>query len=191
MTTAWFVDGGYAYKAWSRVAPGIRMDYGLLRAKIEADADERIREAYYLNSEREGSNNAQDGFHTFLSSSPPRGAGMRVKLYGLKVREEEWPRHLGGGKILHPETGEQYITTTQKGVDVGLAFHLMRSFSKVRWDKLYLCAGDGDFAEVVHHLVENEGVDVTVIGAKDTISSSILPYVRVVWLESMKDDIAR
>ena len=116
---------------------------------------------------------------------------MRVKLYWLQTTYHESPRHMGGGAIVHPVSGEQYISKMQKAVDVGLAFHLMRSFSKVGWDKLYLLAGDGDFHEVVQHHVENEGTDVTVIGAPGSIRGAIAPFVRVVNFAEIRDDIIR
>ena len=193
MTTAWFVDGGYALKTWNTVvSDGARIDYGLLRAEIEDDAGEEIGDAYYFDCDSDPPNAAQASFHTFLQSAPPNGVGLRVKLYWLQTKKHEWPAYLGGGgPIVHPLSGEQYVTKAQKGVDVGLAFHLMRSFSKVRWDKLYLVAGDGDFHEVIQHLVENEGVHVTVIGTPATISGQIAPYVRIVDFAEITDDIRR
>ena len=191
MTVAWFVDGGYALKAWNSVSGGARMDYSLLRAKVEEDAGEKIGDAYYFNCDNDPPSVAQNGFHNFLRSPPPRGAGMGVKLYWLQTTRHEWPRHMGSGPILHPVSGEQYITKTQKAVDVGLAFHLMRSFLKVRWGKLYLVAGDGDFHEVVQHLVENEGVHVTVMGTPASISGEIAPFVRIVNFAEIRDDIMR
>lgn len=180
MGTSWFVDGGYALKTWQSVAGYDRMDYSLLRAEIEDDAGEAIGDAYYFNCDNDPPSAGQDGFHRVLSSAPPRGAGLRVKLYWLKTKAHEWPTHMGGGPILHPDSGKQYVTKTQKAVDVGLAFHLMRSFSKLGWDKLYLVAGDGDFSEVIQHLVENENVSVTVIGTKGSVSGELEPYVRIV-----------
>jgi uncharacterized LabA/DUF88 family protein len=93
---------------------------------------------------------------------------------------------MGGGPVVHPESGVQYELTTQKGVDVGLAFHLMRSFSKTGWDRLYLTAGDGDFHEVVQHLVENENVFVTLVGDRSSISPELAPYAsNIMYFEDM------
>lgn len=191
MSVAWFVDGGYSLKAWNSVSRGARMDFGLLRSQIEDDAGEKIGDAYYFDCDSDPPNVAQSAFHSFLQSTPPRGAGMRVKLYWLQTKHHEWPRSMGGGPIVHPESGEQYVTKIQKGVDVGLAFHLMRSYSMVGWDKLYLIAGDGDYHEVIQHLVENEGVDVKVIGTSETVSREIAPYVKVVEFADIRDRIAR
>lgn len=191
MPTAWFVDGGYANKSWQSVSGYARMDYGLLRTEIEKDAGEIIGDAYYFNCDNDPPSAGQNAFHRFLSSAPPRGAGLRVKLYWLQTKHHEWPHHMGGGPIIHPDSGDQYITKTQKAVDVGLAFHLMRSFSKKAWDKLYFIAGDGDFSEVIQHLVENEDVSVTVIGTANSISGELAPYVRIVDFSEIAGSISR
>lgn len=190
MSIAWFVDGGYAIKAWAAVAQGARMDYQKLRSFIEADAAEKIGDAYYFNCDNDPPSSAQNGFHHFLRSAPPRGCGLRVKLYWLQSKSHEWPARMGGGPILHPETGEQYVTKSQKAVDVGLAFNMMRSYTKAGWKKLYLVAGDGDFHEVIQHLVENEGVHVTVIGSHGSISGEIAPFVEIIDFETIKDQIS-
>lgn len=191
MGTAWFVDGGYANKAWQSVAGSDRMDYALLRSSIEADASEAIGDAYYFNCDNDPPSAGQNAFHRFLSSPPPRGAGLRVKLYWLQTKAHEWPGFMGGGPILHPTSGDQYVTKSQKAVDVGLAFHMMRSFAKRGWDKLYLVAGDGDFSEVIQHLVENENVAVTVIGTSSSVSGELAPYVKIVEFDQIRDQITR
>jgi hypothetical protein len=176
LSTAWFVDGGYANKAWASAAGYSRMDYTLLRSEIEKHAGEVIGDAYYFNCDNDPPSAGQDGFHRFLKSAPPRGPGLRVKLYWLQSKQLFWPNSMGREPVIHPTTGENYIQKTQKAVDVSLAFHLMRSFSKIGWRKLYLVAGDGDFHEVVQHLVENENVHLTIIGTSDSISSELAPY---------------
>lgn len=191
MGAALFVDGGYAIKAWATVADGAKMDYLKFRKFIEEEAGEQLGDAYYFNCDNDPPSAAQNGFHNFLRSAPPRGAGMRVKLYWLQTKHHEWPTHMGGGRIVHPESGEQYVTKAQKAVDVGLAFHLMRSFNKVKWDRLYLVAGDGDFSEVIQHLVENEGVHVTVIGNSGSISSELAPFVQIIEFDSIIDKVGK
>ncbi|WP_144955328.1 NYN domain-containing protein [Pseudomonas oryzihabitans] len=188
---AWFVDGAYALSAWNGSVYGAKFDYLKLRLFIEQDAGEPIGDAYYFNCDSDPPTVAQINFNKFLSSAPPKGAGLRVKLYWLQSKAHEWPASAGGGPILHPVTGEQYTTKSQKGVDVGLAFNLMRSHAKRGWKKLYLVAGDGDFHEVVQYLVENEGVEVTVIGAHFSISGEIAPYVRVIEFKDIEAAIAR
>ena len=191
MPVAWFIDGGYANKAWQSVAGNSRMDYVLLRQAIETDAGEKVGDAYYFNCDNDPPSTGQNAFHRFLSSPPPRGAGLRVKLYWLQTKPHEWPGYMGGGPILHPESGDQYITKSQKAVDVGLAFHLMRSFAKRSWNKLYLVAGDGDFCDIIQHLVENENVAITLIGTESSISGELAPYAKILDFAHLRSSISR
>ena len=191
MSTAWFVDGGYALKAWSAVAGSDRMDYAALRCELEKHGGESIGDAYYFNCDNDPPSAAQDGFHKFLRSVPPRGPGLRAKLYWLQNKQLYWPKAMGGQPVMHPDTGEPYIQKTQKAVDVGLAFHLIRSFSKVGWNRLYLLAGDGDFHEVVQHLVENENVRVVIVGTSGTISGELAPYAEILDFTDIKDALIR
>lgn len=197
MNAAWFVDGAYLYRVWGDLERGDHLDYlalrqGLERNYCEADKGDRIGEAYYFNADPDPPSAAQNAFHTWLQYPPPNGPGLRVKLYWLQRRELRWPAHMGGGLVLHPETGVNYVQTIQKGVDVGLAFNLIRSFSKRGWKRLFLAAGDSDFHEPVQHLVENEGVDLILIGSRNSISTELLPYAReMVYLEDIADRIAR
>ena len=99
---------------------------------------------------------------------------------------------MGGGRVVHPETGKPYELVQQKAVDVGLAFHLMRSHGRRRWTKLFLAAGDSDFHEAVQHLVEHEDVEIVLIGTDATISGELLPYARaVVQIAEHADELAR
>ncbi len=192
MSVAWFVDGAYANKAWQSVAPSnVRIDYALLRQELEFDADEPIGDAYFFDCDNDPPSVAQTAFRRYLGSPPPRGPGFRVKLYWLQSKFHEWPDSMGGGPVMHPTLNEQYVTRTQKAVDVGLSFHLIRSFSKKGWKRLYLFAGDGDFSEVVKHLVENEGVEVVIIGTRTSVSSELHSYVRLIDLAKVHGDVAR
>jgi uncharacterized LabA/DUF88 family protein len=188
VSAAWFIDGSFAYKCTRDMG---RIDYAKFRAEIEDDAKEEIGDAYYFNCDNDPPSAAQSGFHKRLGVPAPDGAGLRVKLYWLQHKKLWWPDQLGGGPVMHPTQPDlQFEQTTQKGVDVGLAFHLMRSFSKKAWRKLYLVAGDGDFHEVIQHLVENEDVKVTIFGNRRTVSSEIAPYAQVYYFEDIFHQIA-
>jgi uncharacterized LabA/DUF88 family protein len=186
MSVAWFVDGAYLFNIWRNLRRADSMDYTKLRSLLEsrfcdAAAGETIDEAYYFNADPDPPTAKQNAFHGMLAQAPPRGPGLRVKMYWLQTKKQFWPERITGKPgeripVVYPETGEQLELTQQKGVDVGLAFHLMRSHSKKHWKKLFLAAGDGDFHEVVQHLVENEGVSVILIGAQGTVSSELRPY---------------
>jgi uncharacterized LabA/DUF88 family protein len=93
---------------------------------------------------------------------------------------------------VHPIRNEPLKTYHQKAVDVGLVFHLMRSYAKQGWTKLFLFAGDSDFHEPVQHLVENEGVHLVLIGAMNSISQDLRPYARnIVELDKVAPEIGR
>jgi len=189
---AWFVDGAYLFKVWQSLQLTERLDYLKLRNYLQAQFSARIEDAYYFNADTDPPAAKMSAFHSALSYPPPRGPGLRVKLYWLQKRPLFWPNSWGGGPVLHSESGRQYELVQQKAVDVGLAFHLMRSHGQRKWTKLFLAAGDSDFHEVVQHLVENEAVDLTLIGNDSTISGELLPYARsVVYVNEIAEQLAR
>lgn len=189
---AWFIDGAYVFKVWQGLKSGARLDYLKLRSYLETTFAERIDDAYYFNADSDPPNAKANAFHSALSYPPPDGPGIRVKLYWLQKRPLFWPASWGGGPVLHPVTSQHYELTQQKAVDVGLAFHLMRSFGHRKWKRLFLAAGDSDFHEAVQHLVENEDVELVLIGTTSTISGELLPYARsVVNLHDIAEHVAR
>jgi len=66
---------------------------------------------------------------------------------------------------------------------MGLSFHLMRSYRRKRWKKLFRATGDGDFHEVVPHLVEDENVSLVLVGSIDTVSEDLRPCASAVIAE--------
>ena len=191
MGAAWFVDGSYAYKCWREVCPERPLDFKRLREAIERDAGEPLRENYYFNAESDPPSAKQDSFHKRIAIPAPEGAGLRLMLYWTQTKDLYWPKALGGQAVIHPTmTDVRYRQKTHKGVDVGIGYHMARSFNQKDWDKLYLMAGDGDFAEVVHDLVKFGGVDVSVIGTRHTISSELGPWTRPIYLEDHLDILA-
>lgn len=194
-SASWFVDGAYLYKAWDSLGRGDKLDYLKLRCLLQemyCGGNECIEDAYYFNADNDPQSAKSNAFYSALSFPPPSGPGLRVKLYWLQRRQLYWPQSWGGGPVTHPKTGQQYELIQQKAVDVGLAFHMMRSFYHREWNKLFLAAGDGDFHEVVQHLVEHEDVDVYLIGTLNTISDELRPYARgIVKLDDLADRISR
>jgi uncharacterized LabA/DUF88 family protein len=177
---AWFIDGAYLFKVWQALRRNARLDCLKLRTYLEATFETRIDEAYYFGADSDVPTARSNAFHHALSYPPPTGPGLRVKLYWLQRRALNWPTAWGGGPIVHPKTGQHYELVQQKAVDVGLAFHLMRSHGQSKWRKLYLAAGDSDFHEAVQHLVENQAVELVLIGSLDTISTELAPYARTI-----------
>ncbi|HVZ31283.1 MAG TPA: NYN domain-containing protein [Polyangiaceae bacterium] len=192
MNAAWFIDGAYLFKAWQGLRRTDKLDYLKLRLYLESKYDSPIEDAYYFNADSDPPTAKQSAFHSALAYPPPAGPGIRVKLYWLQKKLLFWPTSWGGGPVLHPETSRQYELIQQKAVDVGLAFHLMRSFGHRKWEKLFLAAGDSDFHEAVQHLVENEDVELVLIGTGNTISGELLPYARsIVSIGDIAELVAR
>jgi uncharacterized LabA/DUF88 family protein len=193
----WFVDGAYLFKCWIGLQTSDQLDYTKLRQLIESHhcdgaAGEKVTEAYYFNADPDPPTARQNAFHNALAYPPPAGPGLRVKLYWLQRRQLYWPSAMGGSPVVHPTSGEQYEITQQKAVDVGLAFHLMKSYTRRGWTKLFLAAGDGDFHEVVQHLVENENVTVFLIGTMNSISEELRPYAtEIIELDKIAASIGR
>ena len=189
---AWFIDGAYLYKVWQSLKRSDRLDYLKLRQYLEGKFGKQIDDAYYFNSDPDVASAKQNAFHSALAHRPPDGPGIRVKLYWLQKKPLFWPTSWGGGPVVHPETARHFELVQQKAVDVGLAFHLMRSHDHRKWRTLFLAAGDSDFHEVVQHLVENEDVHLILIGSEQTISAELMPYARaVIKVRDIADEIAR
>jgi uncharacterized LabA/DUF88 family protein len=170
-----FIDGAYVAKVFRD-----RMDYVKLRQLIEQELGDTIDEAYFFNADDDPPR-AQK-FHNALAFPPPKGPGMRVKIYWLQRKLLWWPKRLGGLPVVHPsDETVQYELTQQKAVDVGLVFHMIRSFSKRKWTKLVLAAGDADFHEPVQYLVETENVDLFLVGTMGTIAETMRPYARKIF----------
>ena len=187
MAIGLFIDGAYA----SKIFP--RLDYAKFRLEIEAHLGDTIDEAYYFNADDDPPKATK--FNHFLTVPPPKGPGFRIKVYWLSKKKLFWPLGLGGQPVMHPTIPDlQYELASQKAVDVGLAFHMVRSFYRRKWTKLVLFAGDGDFHEPIQALVEGENVELHIVGSlekktasgevkKGTISGELMPYGKIIAID--------
>lgn len=158
-------DGAYLSICWRGIAPGCQLDYVRFVERIEAELGDTIVEAYCFDATENG-------------ISEPRframeHAGIRVKLYSYSY-ESLYDKL--GKPLIDPSTGTPATRRIQKGVDVGLAMHMIASYQRCKWNKLALVASDADFAEPVHRLVENYNVELTTVGIPGRTSHSLVPY---------------
>ncbi len=175
MSIGLFIDGAYLLKTFRE-----HIDYVKLREHIESTLGDTIDEGYFFNADSDPPK--AEKLHNALTLPMPRGPGLRVKIYWLQKKQLFWPKQLGGQPVVHPDNPEiQYEQTTQKAVDVGLVYHMVRSYHKRKWTKLVLIAGDGDFHEPVQSLVESENVDLYLVGAVRNISDELRPYARSIF----------
>lgn len=172
MSIGLFIDGAYLLKTFKD-----HIDYVKLIKHIEETLGDTVDEGYFFNADTDPPK--AEKLHNALTLPLPRGPGLRVKTYWLQTKQIFWPKQLGGQPVTHPDNPEiQYEQTTQKAVDVGLVYHMVRSYHKRKWTKLVLIAGDGDFHEPVQGLVESENVDLYLVGSIRNISTKIRPYAR-------------
>jgi uncharacterized LabA/DUF88 family protein len=170
-----FIDGAYVAKSYPS-----RIDYRSLRKFIEEELGDAIDEAYFFSADDDPPQATK--LHNALAYPPPSGPGFRVKIYWLHKKKLFWPQKYGGAPVLHPDHEDvQFELVTQKAVDVGLIYHMTRSFLKRKWTRLVLAAGDSDFHEPIQNMVENENVDLYLVGSMKGISQELRPYARKIW----------
>lgn len=174
-----FIDGAYLNKHTSAA----KLDFRVFRTWFEKHLGSKMAEAYYFDAD---SLKERGKFHLFLQ----RNCGIRVKNYWSASQELLWPPHMGGGKVVHPETGEPYVLMKQKAVDVSLGFYLSTSWHHRKWTYLVLVAGDGDFLEPVKSLVEGMGVKLILVGESNSLSPHLISYASEVFpLEELGSDL--
>ncbi|MCL2406962.1 MAG: NYN domain-containing protein [Defluviitaleaceae bacterium] len=168
-----FIDHRYLYNVVGRQ----KTDYFKLRNFVEKELNDIVDEGYFFNADDD--KDAAAKLHSALSFPPPNGPGLRVKTYWLQKRPLFWPDKT---PVMHPtKQNFQYELTTRKAVDVGLVYHMTRSFMNRKWDKLVLIAGDGDFYEPVQGLVEQYNVDLYIMGSIISVSDELKPYARKIY----------
>ena len=165
MGIALMTDGAHLSICWRNIAPGSLIDYARFIERIEAELGDSIVEAYCFDATENGA--TEPRFRAM------EHAGIRVKLYSYSYE----PLYDKLAKpLIDPSTGMPATRRIQKGVDVGLAMHMLASYERCKWNKLALVASDADFAEPVHRLVENHNVELTLIGISGRTSHSLVPY---------------
>lgn len=168
--TVWIVDAAYLMKA----APG-RFDYLKLKMELERLMGEPFFESYYLNSTPNPPTDAQDAFHTWLKTAPPRGPKMRIQLYKLKDM-----------RCTCPDCSWSFDRTVQKGVDVGIATLILKLATQGQYDRLLLSAGDGDFEDAISYVKSELHKELHISGFAGSVSADLQSYAdSVVWLDEL------
>lgn len=176
---ALFIDGAYLFRHTSAA----KLDFRVFRSWFENHLSLMFSEAYYFDADTTGE---REKFHLFLQ----RNCGIRVKNYWTASTELYWPSHLGGKKVVHPETGEPYVLMRQKAVDVSLGYFLSESWHNRKWTHLVLVAGDGDFVEPITRLVEGMGVELILVGDSSSLSTHLISYASEVFhLDNLESDL--
>ena len=176
MKTVWIIDAAYLFN-YGRGRP---FDYLKLKNELETLNGAPMYESYFLNSAQDTSNDAQ-GFYTWLKSAPPKGPKFRVQLYRLKTLN-----------MRCPDCGKPFERQVQKGVDVGIATLIIKLAAQGVYDRLILCAGDGDFEDAISYVKSDLHKEVWLCGSVANLSPDLQSYSdTVLWLEDMHPAIDR
>lgn len=187
----WLIDAGYLFNAQRGVEPGYQFDYLKLRRKLEESGP--IWRAYYLNSTPMPPTEAQDSFHSWLQSAPPRGPQLITKIYALKsVRANRAYCDQCQSKVdlYCPHGPDHHIgNEQQKGVDVGLA--TLALIHRNHYDTLLLSSGDGDLMDAIEFLSE-QGKRIELAVFADGVSTDLQARADAVyWINSFAADVQR
>lgn len=178
---ALFIDGAYL----NRRTGGEKLDFRVFKTWFEEHMKMPMSEGYYFDSD--GSRD-REKFHSFLQ----RNCNIRVKNYWTSPTELFWPDHLGGGRVLHPQSRKPYVLVRQKAVDVALGYFLATSWHHRRWTNLVMIAGDADFIEPIRDLVEGKGVQMSLVGDSASLSPHLVSYATEVFhLEDKDSDLMK
>ena len=174
----WIADASYLFKACRG-----NFDYLRLKTALEKKVAAPFSESFYLNSTQNPPTDAQDSFHTWLKSAPPRGPKMRVKLYKLKDMHLRCPL---------PNCNHQFDRQVQKGVDVGIATLIVKLAAQNQYSRLILSAGDGDFEDAIAFAKEELHKDIWITGYENSLSPDLQSYAdQVIWLSDIWDEFKK
>jgi len=187
----WLIDAGYLFNAQRSVGSGYHFDYLKLRRKLEETRP--IWRAYYLNSTPHPPTDAQDGFHTWLRSAPPRGPRLITKLYELKhvAADRAYCEQCATRVGLRCPNGSDHRLRNQqqKGVDVGLA--TLALIHREQYETLLLSSGDGDLLDAVEYLSEHrKRIELAVF--TDGVSTDLQARSdHIYWINDFADEVRR
>ena len=177
MKTVWIIDGAYLF-SFGKTHP---FDYLKLKHELVRLNGDPIYESYFLNSSNDPTADAQNAFHTWLKSAPPKGPKLRVQLYRLKNLHSTCPGCNTG-----------FDRQVQKGVDVGIATLIIKLAVQNVYDRLILSAGDGDFEDAISYVKSELHKEVWINGSQTNLSPDLQSYSdNVLWLESMLPAIGK
>jgi uncharacterized LabA/DUF88 family protein len=188
----WLIDAGYLFSAQRTVGPGYQFDYLKLRNHLEA-AHGPLWRAYYLNSTPNPPTDAQDAFHTWLRSGPPRGPKLITQLHALKTisADRAYCQECGTKVSVCCSNGTSHRISNQvqKGVDVGLA--TLALVHEDRYDTLVLSSGDADLLDAVEHLSElNKRLELVVF--REGVSTELQARAdEIHWIDDFADEVRR
>ena len=106
---------------------------------------------------------------------------MIVQLYQLKET-----------RTYCPECRRDISRLVHKGVDVGLATHILRLAYRDVYYALILSSGHGDLKGSVHHVCETLGKNVSLCVFRAGVSGDLQMYANnMYWIDDFADEVAK
>jgi uncharacterized LabA/DUF88 family protein len=187
----WLIDAGYMFNAQRTMGQDYCFDYLKLRNKIEQSKP--LWRAYYLNSTPDPPLDAQNQFHSWLRSGPPRGPKIITQLHELKrVRADYAYCEDCHQKVkLHCPSGNAHHISNQqqKGVDVGIA--TLALIHRDKFDTLLLSSGDGDLLDAIEFLSE-QGKRLELLVFRMGVSTELQSRAdEIIWIDDFAIEVHR
>jgi uncharacterized LabA/DUF88 family protein len=187
----WLIDAGYMFNAQRTMGQDYHFDYLKLRNRVEQT--KTLWRAYYLNSTPNPPLDAQNQFHNWLRSGPPRGPKIITQLHELKrVRADYAYCEECGQKVnlrCPNGNGHRISNQQQKGVDVGIA--TLALIHRDKYDALLLSSGDGDLLDAIEFLSE-QGKRLELLVFKNGVSTDLQSRAdEITWIDDFAADVRR
>jgi uncharacterized LabA/DUF88 family protein len=177
MKTIAFIDAGQFRPAIVnqrlQMQQGKRFDWNRFKRLMDELAGGEVFDVHYFDCVSDAPSAGREAFHQFLRNT------LSFQLHFSELKEK---------RRGCPVCRSTYSEHEQKGVDVGIAAHLLKLAFTNSYDQALLCSGDGDFAPLVQDLRTTLGKRVTVLGWHNGVAPSLRDACyRVVHLEDYQD----
>lgn len=179
MRTIAFIDAGQFRPAIVnqrlQVEPRKRFDWNRFRQLMDDLAGGPIHDVHYFDCVSDAPSAGREAFHQFLRTT------LGFQLHFSELREK---------RRTCANCRSQYVEHEQKGVDVGIAVHMLKLAYNSGFDQALLCSGDGDFAPVVTEMRNSLGKRTVVAGWHNGVAPALREAAcRVIHLEEHQERI--
>lgn len=179
MKTIAFIDAGQFRPAIVnqrlQVESRKRFDWNRFRSLMDEIAGGPVFDVHYFDCVSDAPSAGREAFHQFLRNT------LGFQLHFSELREK---------RRTCTSCRSTYVEHEQKGVDVGIAVHLLKLAYNHAFDQALLCSGDGDFAPLATDLRNTLGKRLIVVGWHNGVAPSLRDAAfRVCHLEDYQDRI--
>ncbi|QGJ70249.1 Hypothetical protein PBC10988_19440 [Planctomycetales bacterium 10988] len=179
MRTIAFIDAGQfrpmIVNQRLQLNQGKRFDWHRFKYWMDRICETPLFDIHYFDCISNTPSDGRENFHQFLRNS----LGFQLHFSELKEKRRSCPH-----------CRANYLEHEQKGVDVGIAIHMLKLASANAFDQALLCSGDGDFAALASHLRDALGKRVIVVGWHNGVAPALRDVAyRVIHLEDFQEKI--